>query len=1007
MQSLNKTAGTLSDQEVSDAYTAAEKQIENGNIELGNEILTKTLPHDTATAQALAARGLLTRNSPLGMQKMILSTLEKANVPFEGDLAKNVTNLLDVIKNAPEGSPEREFAVRQLADEVVQSIPRTKWRATAEMWRAGLISGPQTAAKVMISQPFSAAQAYLSQFPAAGFDATRAAITGGERTTAVAPFKYFFKGLGSGAEDAATKLKTGIDVPGSGGFTNPFDQALQTGAHQTAGERAIFKLHSAIQKPVYAGIRDNTLASLGKAEAINQGLTGAERSSFIEDYVKNPPQDAYAHAVEAGEKATNQQRTALGNAANAVQSAGGKPGSPGPGMIIAPITRVPGAIGTNALYEYSGLKFAKTALYDGLVKQGAAPDFARTLAEDFGKATVGAGGVSGVGAILGATGNITPPKFTSQKEAALAKAQGKPAGSVHLPGTNFWFSLNALGPVGIELASGAGFGRGYAGHSVAKGTSGIAGALTEGIASGAQELAQQPYLQGITGVGNVLQDPVRYARSFASNLATSVIPAAISQPATGTDSKARDINYNSITDVAKSKIPGLRETIPASTDVLGDTTPGANPSGSLLGGVFGTLDALKITAQRNQNDPITNELSRLATTLPDADAPAIAAPTRSQTIDINQNGKVVSQKMNLNDQQLSDYTQNTGNLIRQGIANLLQNPAYQQLSDAEKAKQVNAVITAAHDAGKVSLLNSQPKSLTGDAKTALFNPDELGQVLGGANLNLTTPYAKNFYNKWNSMSTTDQQKWLASAPDQNATAIATMVNAQKAPALQPFQPSNSLSKLYANYENDINSHSTGPNAYTPLDLRQKAESFQKAAAMLNLSKMAQDIYQSGGSQDVKTLASEGKISKADLDAAINLDNQLYESGLTSSPKFAKTFRTAFGYAEPTLYGSNGTQPYSSSSSSSGSSGSSTGKFNQRLTTLLKPPTNLAMPAITGVNSPAGTKLPRFSTAARPTPVSIVKFKAPNVTPSKGSTKVVGTGEFNTTRASTLRTSLGP
>lgn len=707
-KALAQTPGRLTDQQLSDAYAVADKHAQLGNTDLSNEIYSKTLVHDTKTAQALAARGMLTKQTPGGMQKMVLNALDKAKVPLEGDLKDKVNGHINEIRGTQAGTPERELAVRKLGNTVAQALPRSKGKAALEFWRAMLISGPQTAAKVAISQPFSGVQAYLSQYPAGAFDALRSGVTGKPRTTAVVPFKGIGSGLKSGLQAAKTKIKTGVDVPGSGGFTKSLEQQLKTGTHQTLPERTIFNLHSAIQKPVHNAIRDNTLARLGKTEAINQGLKGADRKAFIDNYVKSPPDKAYEHAVSAGEEAVNQQKTALGDAANKIQSSGG-----GAGMVIAPITRVPGAIGTNALYNYSGIKFAKTAIVDGLIKQGKDPEFARNLAESFGKAVVGAGGVSGLGAILGATGNITPAKAESTKQAALFKAEGKPLGSVHIPGTNTWISVNAMGPVGIELATGGGFGGGYS-------KQGAIGAAEQGLGAGAQTLAQQPYLQGISGVGNVLNNPKQYAKSFVGNLAGSVIPAVSSQIATGTDSSQRQINYNSIKDVLKSRVPGVRESLPAAPDVLGGKNAGANPSGSVFGGVMGTLDALKPSASKGQNDPVTQEIDRLVSTLPSTDSPSISAPLRTQTV----NGK----KVNLNDQQLADFTGQSGQLIKQGVSSLLNDTSYKSASDTIKANAINDIIKNARAEAKTNVLGDNPTTSSGTPKSVNLTQSAINTV---------------------------------------------------------------------------------------------------------------------------------------------------------------------------------------------------------------------------------------------------------------------------------------
>jgi hypothetical protein len=241
--------------------------------------------------------------------------------------------------------------------------------------------------------------------------------------------------------------------------------------------------------------------------------------------------------------------------------------------------------------------------------------------------------------------------------------------------------------------------------------------------------------------------------------------------------------------------------------------------------------------------------------------------------------------------------------------------------------------------------------------------------------------AQDFYRNWNSMTKGEQAAWLKAAPDQNASAIAQLVNSQRSNGLQEFKPSNALSKLYSEYENDIHAHPE----YTDIDLRQKARSFQSKAAQLNYNENVQDLYNSGGSADVKTLIRDGKVGKQDLSDAIALDNQLYSSGLESSLKFSKTFRNAYSLGLPANYvGSSGGGGF-------GYGGSGSSVVRQRLQSIVP---QVAKPAAA----------PDFSAGARLNPVSTVKFKAPQVTPTKGGTRVTA-APFRTIKLTTLRNSV--
>lgn len=754
------------------AKVAGDVKAADAHFGFASEIGDKLAQVGTTAGQKAQIFATLARQTPEGRLYAVQRALKNAGIEIKGNVRTTVEKDMADLMKTKEGSPERFLAEQKLADHAIQFIPRDKLTAFLELVRAGLISGPTTAFKVLFSQPFSGAQSLLRLIPSAAFDATRAAITGGERTQGLS-----LRGLGRDIKAAksatATKLKSGLDTQYSGSFRRSFEDTLRLGHHQTPFERGIFRLHGAIQKPTAVIVRGRVLAGLAKAQGLNRGLKGNELKNFVDNYIKNPPSDAYKHAVQEGDKAinkektasyeqalhegevsVNQQRTALGSAAGELQKFGRtKPGAAGPGMLIAPITRVPGAIGTNALYDYSGVKFIKDVVYDGIIKKGQNPDFANQIATDFGKAVVGAGGVMALGAVLGATGHITPAAAEGSKQAALNKAEGKPNGSINIPGTHFWITLGAMGPVGIELQMGAGYGRGTSkGNPI--------GGIGQSLAAGGQELINQPYVQGIQNIANALQNPKQFLPSEATSLATEPIPAFLSQTASGTDTKARQINYGSVSDVAKSKIPGLRETIPAQSDVLGGQNKGQNISGGVFGGLMGTLDAFRPSITKNANDPALKEIDRLVKTLPSTDSPAISAPLRTQSI----NGTNVK----LNDKQLANYTQTRGQIIHTGVTNLVQTPAYKNLNDTQKASQINKIITAATGVAKMQVLGSNPKTLTAEEKTAISTPNQLGKIL--STVKTTSPLAKAYTAGKSSLtiqkSAGNYTGWLSTAQNQ-------------------------------------------------------------------------------------------------------------------------------------------------------------------------------------------------------------------------------------------------
>lgn len=164
-----------------------------------------------------------------------------------------------------------------------------------------------------------------------------------------------------------------------------------------------------------------------------------------------------------------------------------------------------------------------------------------------------------------------------------------------------------------------------------------------------------------------------------------------------------------------------------------------------------------------------------------------------------------------------------------------------------------------------------------------------------------TPQAKKFYAKWNSMTEKDQKAWLKKPVSENGKQIAAELNKKRIAGISELKPSNALTKAYAEYEKDIAGHPE----YSAVDLRNKAKEFQTKAYKLNYSDDQRDIYNEGGSGDLRTLLENGEVSREDLAEAIKMDNELFASGLSGKLKFSKKFRSDYGYDTPSAPGGGG------------------------------------------------------------------------------------------------------
>lgn len=755
------------DQDVINAIALAKKLDASGKETdqfMATELFATASKTGSTGGQLVQAFASLNKRTPQGLHYAATKTLQKAGVELTPEIKAEIKAHMDEIKKTAEGSDARELAAQKLVEYTNQKIPRTKLEAGIDFWRAGLLTGPETVAKIasshlitspmeLINRPFAAAtDKVVSAAPkkALSFLTRNNKKTApGQRTVTFNPsdLKDFASGYGRGTKAAGNHLKTGLDAPRTGGFGHDFG----TGHKQTAYERTVYRVHGSVYKPFYSGAykmeeanqRRIATAQFGKdADKINEYMQRPETVKEMQDY-------AAQFAM--------QNKTAPGELTQTIQHF--KPGGVPIGQWIAPFSRIPAALGVKGIVDYTpiGTLRAVTTLVKGVTRG----EFdQRKFVESLSKSAIGGTGLVASGALLMHSGRMTLQEPTDPKEKALWEAQGKTRNSIKIG--NKWVTLNAFGPVGIALGIGGAFDRAWAGGS------GGENAIAEAVGSGAKLLADQPYMKGVTGVGNVLQDPVRYAGSYVRNSLTSFIPAGVQQTARGTDKTARAYPDN-LKNAVKAAFPGSRESLPAAHDIFGTPEPGAG-RGGIKGGILGTTNPLYPSDQRNKNDVPTQELQRLYDKLGSADAPAFTPPT-SVTLFGN--------KIKMSKAQQQKMIGDTGPVIHQGIDNLLKNSDYKALDDQKKSDQINTVIRAAHNAwvaqnadgefNAASLPNNgKQKTLSATDMQAVSNPSKLGTNIKVSGINLAPSLDKQSRGVLSSYSALDaagKTKYLGSSKD--------------------------------------------------------------------------------------------------------------------------------------------------------------------------------------------------------------------------------------------------
>lgn len=662
--SLARPVGSISSQDVSNALTVARAYDASGEVEKAQAIYDRLAQHGTAAGQTIQAFSMLNNRTPEGLKYWVTKTLKKAGVPLEGELGEQLNTAFDVLKQTQEDTPGHGLAVGKIQQLVEKNLPSSATDKGFAVWRAGLLTGPQTVAKIVTSHLINTVLENVKDVPGAAVDKFASMFTG--QRSLVASTKGLGSGLQEGVQSGKNLIKTGVDMnPGS----NVADVRTSInlgnsvpGKFLQAYVNGVGRIHGALYKPFYGAAHLQSLYNQGLAAAKTQGLKGDESDTFVTQFVHSPSPKALEIAQHDAEMATFQQNTALGNVATALQQKGGIIGK-----VIAPFTRIPSAIATD-LINYSPVGAIKT-IKDGIEmstsKEGWTLEGQRQFSQGLGRSIVGSAAIL-PGILLYQKGLLTLGYPTDPKEQALWQDEGKQPDSVLIGGQ--WRKLGSMGPIGSVLSIG-----GYMADSIVQGQD-LGTAALNGLAGGLKSIEGQSYLQGVSSSIDALNSPGSKVTSFVKSTAGSVVPTIANTLANATDSTQRQTTGNSIVQSAlnsiKSRTPGLRETLPAKVDAFGNTLKSGET------GIERIIDPFQSTTN-NTPGPLLQELRRLENS---------GYGTMPTLVNKKENFGSIKQPLtvNLTQSQVTQLTKMIGQPTEALWAQAVQDPMYNQMSDQQK-----------------------------------------------------------------------------------------------------------------------------------------------------------------------------------------------------------------------------------------------------------------------------------------------------------------------------------
>lgn len=554
--------------------------------------------------------------TPEGQALALASDITKYNTehpskpisPLSGNEASSIISRQQTIDALPETKPSeviaKNLAQQKLWEDMADRVPRHGFLdKLLAIRRAGLLTGPKTIGKVVISHVAHPVSESVSNSVGTALDMIVSPFSG-FRSQAFTGGSGGLEGAKVGAERAKAMLVHGYDPEAS--YESIKSRRINWG-DSAVGKilqnyiEGVGRVHASLPETGKQAAYQSSLVNLASTEALNRGLKGQAGVDFVKEFVTNPPDQAKAVATEEAKHMVFQNQTAAGQFLQATQRGGGSLASKTGAFVsklLAPMTQVPSAIGTEVLnYSPAGVVKTITEAVINSKMAGWTPEIQRAFVQGIGRSITGTG-LLYLGTKLAKAGIITTGYPSDQKTRDQWIAEGKTANSILINGE--WRALGSLGPAGSALILGAYWQQGMDGNKKTPGN--LANAAIQTAVGGVASQADQPYVTGISSAANAIVDPERSALTFGKDLASSFVPTALSTAASATDPYQRVTA--GIPQAVEAKVPRLRENLPPKVDVFGNTL---ERTGTPFMNAVDPFYSSQSTAT-----PLTNQLDKIA-----------------------------------------------------------------------------------------------------------------------------------------------------------------------------------------------------------------------------------------------------------------------------------------------------------------------------------------------------------------------------------------------------------
>ena len=521
-----------------------------------------------------------------------------------------------------------------------------------EAYVNGLLSGPTTHIANTISNTLTLLSRPIIERPLSAIaDTARSLVTGGVRERFYGEAFSDIAGMFSGLKQAgSTALRAFIDeMPEAAGSKLEMFPVGRQAIKGNLGKaiRVPGRLLVAADEFFKVLARSGEAYAIGYREAMKKGISSKDTPKFISDFIRDMPSHITKQLdAEALYRTFQSELGPTGKAFDQLRRSN-------PAIkFFMPFLKTPINIAKFGL-ERTPLSLLKTGLEvrSGALKGGAISD---QLAK----------GAMGSMITLGITpyvidGTITGGGPIDPKRRAVLRAAGWQPYSIRIG--NKYVSYQRLEPLAITLGL-------IADYKELSNVLEPEDALSKVFGSIAQNLSSKTFLQGISDLMKVMNDPERYGEGYAQKIIQGMVPNIVGRYAGAIDPVMR--KPTSIQDAIKSRLPGMSQEVMALRDIWGSPVLKHTISGSGLERFISPVYVSQISQDR-----ATRELVRLGI--------SPGSPQRSIA------------GIKLTNEEYDAYAEQSGATAKTFVDKWVNSPKWNSLPDSIKEKEIKKSFTDA------------------------------------------------------------------------------------------------------------------------------------------------------------------------------------------------------------------------------------------------------------------------------------------------------------------------